>query len=62
MREKTVEEIMSSLTEDQIKEFMDDYKLSYEEAKKGLAEYIHFNLYNEDYEVNSISSKRIGRK
>lgn len=39
-----IKEVESKLTESQIKEFADDYNLSYDEAKQGLAEYIAYNL------------------
>ncbi len=39
-----IKEVESKLTESQIKEFADDYNLSYNEAKRGLAEYIAYNL------------------
>lgn len=55
---KSIEDIMNSLTEKQIKEFMQEYNLSYEKAKKGLAEYIYFSLY-EDKQIEDIVTERI---
>lgn len=55
---KSIEDIMNSLTEKEIKEFMQEYNLSYEKAKRGLAEYIHFSLY-EDKQIEDMVTERI---
>ena len=42
--EFTVESVKNELKDKHIREFAEEYALSYEEAKQGLAEYIYFNL------------------
>jgi hypothetical protein len=42
-----IKEVEEKLSIDEVKEFSQDYNLSFETAKRGLAEYIVFNLKNQ---------------
>lgn len=61
MKKYSLIEIENSLTERQIREYMNDYGLPYNKAKEGLTSYIYFMLNSdgtEKYEGKSIKFKR----